>query len=86
MRMMRAAHRPKPQRSLRSFHGRERRATDTELVITKKCVIPRDTIYRWNIKCDTNELIYKTDTESQNRKQVYQKGKEGRRINQKFGF
>ena len=27
--------------------------------------IPYDIIYMWNLKCDTNELIYKTQTDSQ---------------------
>ena len=27
--------------------------------------IPYDITYMWNLKCDTNELIYKTETDSQ---------------------
>ena len=27
--------------------------------------IPYDTTYMWNLKCDTNELIYETETDSQ---------------------
>ena len=27
--------------------------------------IPRDSTYMWNLKYDTNELIYKTETDSQ---------------------
>ena len=28
-------------------------------------LIPFDIIYMWNLKYDTNELIYKTETDSQ---------------------
>ena len=38
-----------------------------------------DIIYMWNLKYDTNELIYKTETDSQTKKTMYgyQKGTEG---------
>ena len=29
--------------------------------------IPHDTTYMWNLKYDTNELIYETETDSQTR-------------------
>ena len=37
-----------------------------------------DIAYVWNLKCDTNELIYKTETDHRHRKQTYgyQRGKE----------
>ena len=39
--------------------------------------IPGDIIYMWNLKYDTNELIYKIETDSGHRKQTYgyQRGK-----------
>ena len=39
--------------------------------------------YMWNLKNDTNELIYKTETDSQHRKQTYgyHRGKTGGGIN-----
>ena len=39
--------------------------------------IPYDTTYMWNLKYDTNELVYKTETDSQ-RKLMVTKGKGGR--------
>ena len=30
--------------------------------------IPYDITYMWNLNCDTNELIYKTETDSQTQK------------------
>ena len=47
--------------------------------------------YMWKLKYDTNELIYKTETDSQTQKTNlwlqtygYQRGKGGRGINQEF--
>ena len=34
----------------------------------KKRQIPCDITYMWNLKCDTNELIYETETDSQTKK------------------
>ena len=44
--------------------------------------ISYDVTYMWNLKYDTNELIYKIETGSRHRKQTYgyERGK-GRRIN-----
>ena len=44
---------------------------DLEIIIlrevsqTEKDKIPYDITYMWNLKYDTNELIYKTETDSQ---------------------
>ena len=42
----------------------------------------------WNLKINTNELIYKTETDSQMWKITYgyQRGKSGGGINQEYGF
>ena len=44
---------------------------DIEVIIlnevsqTKEKQVPYDTTYMWNLKYDTNELIYETETDSQ---------------------
>ena len=50
--------------------------------------MPYDITYMWNLKYDTNELIYKTETDSQTQKTNLwlPKGKEGGGINQEFGI
>ena len=48
-----------------------------------------DITYMWNLKSDTNKLIYKTETDSQRlRKQTYgyQRGSVGGGINEEFGI
>ena len=50
---------------------------------------PYDITYMWNLKYDTNELIYKTETESQTQKTNLWLPKEkgvGGGINQEFGI
>ena len=38
--------------------------------------MPYDITYTWNLKYDTNELIYETETNSQSQKtNAYQRGK-----------
>ena len=41
--------------------------------------IPHGITYRWNLKYDTNELIYKIEIDPRHRKQTYgyQRGKQG---------
>ena len=34
-------------------------------VSKKEGQIPYDRTYMWNLKCDTNELMYETETDSQ---------------------
>ena len=44
---------------------------DLELIILyeiRERQIPYDITYMWNLKYDTNELIYKTETDSQTKK------------------
>ena len=51
--------------------------------------MPCDTTYTWNLNYDTNELIYKTETESQTKrtKLWLTKGKGGKKgINKEFGI
>ena len=51
--------------------------------------MPYDITYTWNLKYDTNELIYKTETESQiqRMKLWLTKGKGGKEgINKEFGI
>ena len=39
---------------------------DLEIIILSEVSqIPYDITYMWNLKCDTNELIYETETDSQ---------------------
>ena len=33
--------------------------------------IPHDNIYVWNLKFDRNELVYETETDSGQRRQIY---------------
>jgi len=40
----------------------------------------------WNLKYDTNELIYKTDTDSHRKQTMVTKGKGGGGINWEFGI
>ena len=39
---------------------------DSEIVILSERQIPYDITYTWNLKYDTNELTYKTETDSEN--------------------
>ena len=49
--------------------------------------IPYDFIYVWNLKYDTNELTFKTETDSQKANLWLLKGKGSREgINQEFGI
>ena len=43
---------------------------DLETVILSERQIPYDITYTWNLKYDTKELTYKTETDSENRLQV----------------
>ena len=43
---------------------------DLEIVILSERQIPYDITYTWNLKYDTKELTYKTETDSENRLQV----------------
>ena len=58
---------------------------DLEIIILSKSdrerQIPYDTTYMWNLKYDTNGLIYKTETH-RHRKQTYgyQRGKRGNKL------
>ena len=61
---------------------------DLEMVIVREVSqkrekqIPYDIAYMWNLKSDTNELIYETDSQTQKTNFWLPKGKgSGRRIN-----
>ena len=48
----------------------------------KTNTVPYDITYMWNLKYDTNELMYKTETNSQTENRlVAAKGEKGRGIN-----
>ena len=54
----------------------------------RKRQIPYDNTYTWNLEKDTNELIYKTEINSQTQetKSCYQRGKAGGGINWELGI
>ena len=51
----------------------------SEVSQTEKKQVSYDIAYMWNVKYNTNELIYKTEIDHGHRKQTYgyQRGKEG---------
>ena len=49
--------------AIRDYHTKESKSV-------RKRPIPYDSIYMWNLKYGTNEPIYRTETDSQNREQT----------------